>query len=164
MHYLTRKLESVSNILWLAVATFMQWKVISRKKIIHLSQGFYRFRFLLHTYFFSFSLKIACLPCQLRKAHTVPWATNRFVGSETPKRNAKFHFVHFARNSWFFSFYRPSSYLYLFKNPQQTFSWPGEGPSSHLRVTKMEFGPNIKYLSESFFADFCRQEGISCWA
>ena len=29
------------------------------------------------------------------------------------------------------------------------------------KLLKMWFGPNIKYLSESFFADFCCQEGIS---
>ena len=56
----------------------------------------------------------------------------------------------------------PSNYLYLFKNHRQTFSWPGERPSSRFKVTKMWFGPNIKYLSEPFFTDFCCREGISC--
>ena len=28
------------------------------------------------------------LPCRLPKAYAVLWAANRFVGSETPKRNA----------------------------------------------------------------------------
>ena len=48
----------------------------------------------------------------------------------------------------------------LFKNHRQTFSWPGERPSAHLRITKMWLGPNIKYLSEHFYADFCCREGI----
>ena len=29
-------------------------------------------------------------------------------------------------------------------------------------VTKMRFGPKIKYLSEPFSVDFCCREGISC--
>ena len=36
--------------------------------------------------------------------------------------------------------------MYLFRNHRQTFSWPGERPSSHLKVTKMWFGPNITYF------------------
>ena len=32
------------------------------------------------------------------------------------------------------------------------------------KITKMWFGPNIKYLSESLFADFCYREGISCFS
>ena len=56
----------------------------------------------------------------------------------------------------------PSNYLYLFKNRQQASLWPGELSSSHLKVTKTWFGPNIKYLLETFFADFCCREGISC--
>ena len=35
------------------------------------------------------------------------------------------------------------NYLYIFKNHRQTFPWPAERPSSHLRVTQMWFGPNI---------------------
>ena len=46
----------------------------------------------------------------------------------------------------FLSLDGPTNYLYLFKKHQQTFSWPGERPSSHLKVTKMWFGLNIKYL------------------
>ena len=42
-------------------------------------------------------------------------------------------------------------YLYLFKKHRQTFSSPGESPSSHVKVTKMWFGPNMKYLSEPLF-------------
>ena len=36
----------------------------SGKKFIDITQGFYRSRFLLHRYFFSFSLTNACLPCR----------------------------------------------------------------------------------------------------
>ena len=57
----------------------------------------------------------------------------------------------------------PSNYLHLFKDNQQTFPWTGERTSSHLKVSKMWFGQNIKRLSESFFADFWCQEGISCF-
>ena len=72
----------------------------------------------------------------------------------------KFHFEQFPGNTRFFSFGGPTNYFYLFKNHRQTFSWPGESPSSHLKVTKMWFGPNIKYISKTF-ADFCFREGIS---
>ena len=44
--------------------------------------------------------------CLLRKAYAVPWAANRFVGSETPKHNAfhqfwnfKFYYEHFPRRN-----------------------------------------------------------------
>ena len=101
--------------------------------------------------FFSLSLTNACLSCQLRKAYAVLRAVNRFVGSKTPKHNAfdqfwksKFHFEHFPRKKRFLSFDRSSNSLYLFKNHRQTFLWPGKRPSSHLKVAKMWFGPNIK--------------------
>ena len=72
----------------------------------------------------------------------------------------KFHFEQFPGNTRFFSFGGPTNYFYLFKNHRQTFSWPEESPSSHLKVTKMWFGPNIKHISKTF-ADFCFREGIS---
>ena len=72
------------------------------------------------------------------------------------------NFKHFSRNTQFLSFDGPSNYLYLFKNHQQTFPWPGERPSSHIKVTKIWFAPNIKYLLESCFMDFCCPEVISC--
>ena len=46
------------------------------------------------------------------------------------------------------SFERRSNYLYLFKNHRQTFSWPGECLSSRLKVSKMWFGPTIRYILE----------------
>ena len=98
--------------------------------------------------FFSFSLTNEYLLC--------PYAllpAKRFVGSETPKHKAfdqfwkfKFHFKHVPRNTRFLSFDVPSNYSYLFKNHRQTFSWQGERLSSHVKVAKMWFGPNIKYL------------------
>ena len=98
------------------------------------------------------------------------WVANCFVGSETPKHNNfdqfwkfKFRFKHFPRNTRFLSFDVPSNYFYLFKNNQPTFSWTGECPSSYLKVTKMWLGPNIKYISEPFFAGFCYREGITCF-
>ena len=91
----------------------------------------------------------------LRKAYAVLWAANCFLGSKTPKHNAfdqfwkiKFHFEDFPRNTQFLSFDGPNNYLCIFKNHRQTFSWPGERPSSHLKVTKTWFGPNRKYLLE----------------
>ena len=134
-------------------------------------QGFYRFRFLLHRYFL-FSLTIACLPCLallLRKVYVVLWAANRlfFFGSETSKHNVfdqfwkfKFHFKHFPRNLRFLSFDGPTNYLYLFKTTDRHLR--DQRPTS--KITKMWFGPNIKYLSESLFADFCYREGISCFS
>ena len=47
-----------------------------------------------------------------------------------------------------------TNYLYLSKNHRQTFSWP--------RNIRHPISKLLKYLSESFFADFCCQEGISC--
>ena len=41
---------------------------------------------------FSISLTNACLSCRLLKAYAVFSAVNRFVGSETPKRNAFYQF------------------------------------------------------------------------
>ena len=63
-------------------------KSLVRKKIMHISQVFYRFRIFFSFFVFSFSLtNDACLPSQLRKAYAVLWAANRFVGLETPKHN-----------------------------------------------------------------------------
>ena len=111
---------------------------------------------------------MACLPCQLRKVFAVLWAANRFVGSETPKHNNfdqfwkfKFHFERFPRNTRFLSFHGPSNNLYLLKNYQQTFSWTEKCLSCHLKVTKIWFGPNIKYISKPLSADFCCRESIS---
>ena len=117
--------------------------------------------FLIHRYFFFHFL--------LRKAYAVLWVAKRFVGSETPKLSAfdqfrkfEFHFKHFPRKTRYLSFNGRTDYLYLCENDRQIFSRPGEHPLSHLKVIKMWFGPNIKYLSELFFADFCCWEGISC--
>ena len=103
-----------------------------------------------------------------KRTSTVQADFNHFVGLKTPKYNDfdqfwkfKFHFEQFPRNTRFLSFDWSINYLYLFKNHRQTFSWAGECPSSHLKVTKMWFGPNIKYLLETVFADFCCREGIS---
>ena len=139
----------------------------SGKKFIHISQRFYRFEFLLHIFFIFDKCVFTLSVC---KAYVILWVTNRFVGSETPKHNAfdqfwkfKFHFEHFPRNSWFLSFGGPSNYLYLFKNHRKTFSWPRKRPPSHLKVIKMWFDQNIKYLLEPFFADFFYREDISCF-
>ena len=81
----------------------------------------------------------------------------------TKFKKFKFHFEHFPRNTRDLSFDRSTYYLYLFTNHRQIFSWRGERSSSQLKVTKMWFGANIKYLSEPFFADFCYQEATSCY-
>ena len=67
-----------------------------------------------------------------------------FCCLETPKHNTfdqfwkfKSHFEHFPRNTRLLSFEGPSNYLYLFKNYRQTFSWPGERPSS-LKLLKCD--------------------------
>ena len=57
-------------------AVTYSWKLSSgerslvRKKM-HISQGFYRFRFF---YTYIYFLTNACLPCRLRKAYAVLWA------------------------------------------------------------------------------------------
>ena len=131
-------------------------------------KGFYRFRFLFFFFIF-FGKWLIYLVSSLWVVGYL-WVANCFVSSETPKHNNfdqfwkfKFHFKHFPRNTRFLSFDVPSNYFYLFKNSQQTFSWTGECPSSYLKVTKMWFGQNIKYISEPFFAGFCYREGISCF-
>ena len=103
---------------------------------------------LTQTFFFSFSLANACLPRRLRKAYALLWAANRFVGSETPKRNSfdqflkfKFHFKNSPRYTQLLGFNGPNNYLYLINNHQQTFSWPGERKSSPPNLTKTWFGP-----------------------
>ena len=120
--------------------------------------------FVLFFLFFSFSLINTCLPNPLRYVYAVLWVKNRFVGLETRKHNDqfwkfKFNIEYFPRNSNYFD--GPSNYLYQFKNNQKTFSfsWPGERPSSHLKVTKMRFGPNIKYFSELSLRIFAAAEG-----
>ena len=76
------------RLLALYVAIIYSWQLSSsekslvRKKTIQISQGFDRFRFLLHRFFFQFSLNNVCFPCQLRKAYAVLLAANRFVGPE----------------------------------------------------------------------------------
>ena len=91
-------------------------KSLSRKKLIHISHGFYRF--LLRGYLKNFFLANVCLPCRLRKASR----SNHFVGSETLKRNtfdlvdenfSKFqlHLEYFPRNTWFLSFHGINSFL-----------------------------------------------------
>ena len=101
-------------------------------------KDFYRIRFLF--YFL------------LRKAHAVLGATNRFVGLEIPKHNAfdqlwkfQFHVEYFPWNTRYLSLYGPTNYLHLFKKHRQTFWWPRERPLSHIRVSKMWFGPTLSF-------------------
>ena len=148
-------------------------KSIMGKKFIHMPQGFYRFRFLFLFFFFSFFFIFfdkSCLPCRLHKDYAVLSAANRCVGSETSKHNTfdqlwkfKIPFLNFFQETHNLSFGGTSNYLYLFKNCRQTFWWPGERLSSRLKVTKMWFDPNKKYLWEPSFADFCWREGFPCW-
>ena len=70
----------LQQLLGLYFAIIYSWQLSSSekslvgKKFIHTLQEFYRFRFLLHRYFLSFSLINACLLCRLRKAYVLPWA------------------------------------------------------------------------------------------
>ena len=94
----TNFLRNTPGWLLLYFAIMYSWQLSSNekslawKKFVHIFHRFYRFRFLLHIYFFSFSLTNTFLPCWLRKAYAVIWASNRCVGSETPKHNAFDHF------------------------------------------------------------------------
>ena len=80
---------NLQQLLALYFAIVYSWLLLSNKKslvgkkIIHISQGFPFFIFILS--FFSFSSTNVCLPCQLRKAYVVLRAAKRFVVSETPK-------------------------------------------------------------------------------
>ena len=102
------------QLLALHFAIIYSWQLSSsekslvwKKKLIHIFQGLYRYRFLLH---------------------------KRFL--------------------FYFLWQMPVLPIYLFKNYPQTFWWLGKHPSFHLKVTKIWFGPNIKYLLEPLFADF----------
>ena len=128
---------------------------------------FYLFIYLFICFFIFFYKCLFTLSVMQSVCYTI--SSQPFFGWETPKHNSfdqfwkfNFYFDHFPRNTQFLSFGGPSNYLYLFKNHRQTFSWPGECRSSHLKVTKMWFGPSITYLSEPFFPIFCCREGISC--
>ena len=79
-------------------------------------------------FFFIFFLTNASLACRLRKAYTVLWAANSFVGSEAPNHNDfeqfwkfEFHFEHFPRNTRFLRFDGSINHLFLVKNHQQKF-------------------------------------------
>ena len=61
----------------------------------------------------------------------------------------EFHFEHFPRNTRFLRFDGSINHLFLVKNHQQKFSWPGKRPSSQIQFTKMGFGQNINYFSET---------------
>ena len=66
----------LQQLLTLYIAVIYSWQCSSSekpligKKLIHISQGFYRFTFL-YTDIILFSLKNACLPCRLRQAYAV---------------------------------------------------------------------------------------------
>ena len=79
---------SILDSWWLyTLQLYIAEKSLVGKKFLFIFQGFYRFRFLLHRYFFFslFSLTNVCLPYRLSRAYSVPCAPNRCVGSETPK-------------------------------------------------------------------------------
>ena len=126
----------------------------SGKNFIHIFKDFTDLDFF-YTDFFHFLL---------RKMYGVLWAAdlsqrrlNTMLLTNFKNSNSIVKFFQEAQ-ARFLSFDGPTDYLHLSKNH---WSWPGERPSSHLKVIKMWFGPIIKYLSEPFFADFCCWEGIS---
>ena len=53
-----------------------------------------------------------------------------------------------------------SNYFYLFKNHRQTFSWPGEGPSFHLKDkdTKMWFVKTLNTFRNPALRSFAAQK------
>ena len=139
----------LQQLLSLYFAITYSWQLSSRKKKSSIYfKDFTDLDFFYTDIFFDFFL--------IRKACAVLYAANHFVGSETPKHDAFNQFWTFrAFSKKHTSFDGPTYYLCLFKNHQQKFPWPEELPPSHLKVTNMRFGPNIKYFSEPFFADFC---------
>ena len=141
----------LQQLLALYFAIIYSWQVSSRK-------------------FKSFSLTNACLPCRLHQAYAVYFEKptvflvrkhlNTMLSTNFENLNS---ILYFFQETLFSSFDGLSNYLYLFKNKRQTFAWPEDRPSFHLRVSKIWFGSNIKHLSEPFFADFCCREDISCF-
>ena len=96
VRYLWMTASVLQQLLSLYFAIIYNWQlssikksIVGKKTFIHMFQGFYRFRFLLHThiYIFSISLTNASLLCRLRKAYNVLWATNGFVGLEALKQS-----------------------------------------------------------------------------
>ena len=133
-------------------------KSLARKKVIYL-KDFTDLNFFLSFLFFFFLHFVWQMPvCLASYAKCVLYPEQPTVLLTGWQHNDfeqfwkfKFHFEHFPRNTLCLSFDGPSHYLYVFKNHQQTFSWPGERPSSHLKFTQMWFGPSSKYLSEPLF-------------
>ena len=116
------------------------------KKLIHVSQGFHRFRFpfFIFSLFFSIFFNKCLFTLSVTRSVCCTLRSIYFFGLETPKHNdfdqfwkLKFHLEHFQRNTRILSFDGPSNYLYLFRNHRKTFSWPVKCPLSNLKVTKM---------------------------
>ena len=114
-------------------------KSLVGEKLIHTFQGFYRFRFPLHIFFFIFLDKYL-FTSPVTQSVCCTLAANRFVGSETAKHNAfdqfwKFKFRYFPKNTWFLSFERPINYLHLYRNHR------------HLRTTDFRDQVNVRHLT-----------------
>ena len=113
--------------------------------MIHISQGFYRFRFIIFIFFilfFSFFLTnpwylVGNAKCMLYCEQPTVWLARRRLNTMLLT-----------------NFENLNSIVNIFVT--------GERPSSDLKVIKIWFGPNIKYVSEPFFADFCCRQGITC--
>ena len=94
-------------------------------------------------FLFSISLTNASLFYQLRKVYTILWADKRFVGFWPILKIS----IPFQTHDFFILTDPLFICIYLrITDRTTTFPWPGERPSSHLKVTKMWFGANIKYF------------------
>ena len=113
--------------------------------MIHISQGFYTFRFIIFIFFILFFSFFLTNPWYLvRNAKRMLYCEQRTVWLSRRRLNTML----------LTNFENLNSILNIFVT--------GERPSSDLKVTKIWFGPNIKYVSEPFFADFCCRQGITC--
>ena len=139
----------LQQLLTLYFAIIYNWQLLSSekllvgKKFIPIFQGFCRFRFPLHRFVFHFLWQMP--------AYLVSYANGMLHSEQPTVLLARRHLntmllTNFEKNTRFLSFDGATNYLHLFKNHRQTILWPAERPSSHLKVIKIWFGPNIKYL------------------
>ena len=119
--YLWLNVSILQQLLTLYFVIIYSWQVsnsektsVGKKNLIHVSQGFYRFIFLLH-------MQSIC--CILSSQDFLVWRhlnTMLLTNFENLNSISK---IFLPRKTQFLSFDRPSNYLYLFKNHRRTVSY-----------------------------------------
>ena len=124
----------------MSLATVKWWRVISREKSSIYFRVFTDLDLFCTDIFSNFLWQMTVYLVGYVKRKLYPKQLTVLLGRRHPKHNTieqfwkiKFHFEHFLRK------WRSTNYFYLFENHRQTFSWPGERPSYHLKVNKIWF-------------------------